>query len=240
MKSNPDATVPRYGLGMTSGQRFSITVWRSWGEKWPLSVLETTPSLESSAMLFTYEKQLRRIPRSSVNDSVSRPRFHVALGFINLTLMSENASPHGIGDSNPCPSVCRNGFPSPLASGRAKSVSHMCGFFSLSFQVERLTNEFSIYLTKDGRISMAGVTTKNVAYLANAMHQVSKWTRCVISGPRCPVWLFPGRVKLPEVPVFFNFQRNRTKSMIRLQRTKTRNRSNSSCYGDLEIQVATS
>ena len=41
-------------------------------------------------------------------------------------------------------------------------------------QVERLTKEFSIYLTKDGRISMAGVTSGNVGYLAHAMHQVTK------------------------------------------------------------------
>lgn len=41
-------------------------------------------------------------------------------------------------------------------------------------QVERLAKEFSIYLTKDGRISVAGVTSKNVAYLAHAMHEVSK------------------------------------------------------------------
>ena len=41
-------------------------------------------------------------------------------------------------------------------------------------QVERLTKEFSIFLTKDGRISMAGVTSKNVGYLAKAMHEVTK------------------------------------------------------------------
>ncbi|KAJ7351138.1 Aspartate aminotransferase, mitochondrial [Desmophyllum pertusum] len=41
-------------------------------------------------------------------------------------------------------------------------------------QVERLTKEFSIYLTKDGRISIAGVTSGNVAYLAHAIHEVSK------------------------------------------------------------------
>lgn len=41
-------------------------------------------------------------------------------------------------------------------------------------QVERLTKEFSIYLTKDGRISMAGVTSKNVGYLAKGMHEVTK------------------------------------------------------------------
>lgn len=41
-------------------------------------------------------------------------------------------------------------------------------------QVEKITKEFSVYLTKDGRISMAGVTSKNVEYLAHAMHQVTK------------------------------------------------------------------
>ena len=41
-------------------------------------------------------------------------------------------------------------------------------------QVDRLINEFSVYLTKDGRISVAGVSSKNVDYLANAMHQVTK------------------------------------------------------------------
>ncbi|XP_076660641.1 glutamate oxaloacetate transaminase 2 isoform X1 [Halictus rubicundus] len=41
-------------------------------------------------------------------------------------------------------------------------------------QVEKLTKDYSIYLTKDGRISMAGVTTKNVDYLAHAMHEVTK------------------------------------------------------------------
>ncbi|XP_060694279.1 aspartate aminotransferase, mitochondrial [Hemiscyllium ocellatum] len=41
-------------------------------------------------------------------------------------------------------------------------------------QVERLTKEFSVYMTKDGRISVAGVTSGNVGYLAHAIHQVSK------------------------------------------------------------------
>ena len=41
-------------------------------------------------------------------------------------------------------------------------------------QVERLSKEFSVYLTKDGRISVAGITSKNVGYLANAIHQVTK------------------------------------------------------------------
>ncbi|KAJ4982026.1 hypothetical protein NE237_032863 [Protea cynaroides] len=41
-------------------------------------------------------------------------------------------------------------------------------------QVDRLTNEFHIYMTRNGRISMAGVTTGNVGYLANAIHEVTK------------------------------------------------------------------
>lgn len=41
-------------------------------------------------------------------------------------------------------------------------------------QVEKITKEFSVYLTKDGRISMAGVTSKNVSYLAHAIHEVTK------------------------------------------------------------------
>lgn len=41
-------------------------------------------------------------------------------------------------------------------------------------QVERMAKEFSIYLTKDGRISIAGITSGNVKYLAKAMHEVTK------------------------------------------------------------------
>lgn len=41
-------------------------------------------------------------------------------------------------------------------------------------QVKKLIEEHSVYLTNDGRISMAGVTTKNVHYLASAMHKVTK------------------------------------------------------------------
>jgi aspartate/tyrosine/aromatic aminotransferase len=37
-------------------------------------------------------------------------------------------------------------------------------------QCEVLINKYHIYLLKNGRISMAGITTKNVKYLANAIH----------------------------------------------------------------------
>jgi aspartate aminotransferase len=41
-------------------------------------------------------------------------------------------------------------------------------------QVAKLTSDYSVYLTKDGRISVAGVSSKNNAYLAHALHQVTK------------------------------------------------------------------
>ncbi|KAJ3322733.1 aspartate transaminase aat1 [Boothiomyces sp. JEL0866] len=41
-------------------------------------------------------------------------------------------------------------------------------------QVERIKKEFSVYLTKDGRISIAGITSGNVEYLAKAIHEVTK------------------------------------------------------------------
>lgn len=68
-----------------------------------------------------------------------------------------------------------------LKKGSKKDWSHITdqiGMFCYTglkpAQVERLTKEFSIYLTKDGRISMAGVSSKNVEYLAHAMHKVTK------------------------------------------------------------------
>lgn len=41
-------------------------------------------------------------------------------------------------------------------------------------QVERLQKEYSIFMTKDGRMSIAGLSTHNVDYVANAMHSVTK------------------------------------------------------------------
>ncbi|GJN38594.1 hypothetical protein PR202_gb27651 [Eleusine coracana subsp. coracana] len=57
-------------------------------------------------------------------------------------------------------------------------ITNQIGMFCYSGmtpeQVDRLTNEFHIYMTRNGRISMAGVTSGNVAYLANAIHEVTK------------------------------------------------------------------
>ena len=41
-------------------------------------------------------------------------------------------------------------------------------------QVTRLKHEYSLYTTLCGRISIAGLNSKNVEYIANAFHDVSK------------------------------------------------------------------
>jgi aspartate aminotransferase len=57
-------------------------------------------------------------------------------------------------------------------------VTSQIGMFTFSGmtpeQVEKLRTEYHIYMTKNGRISMAGVTSKNVQYLAESMHAVTK------------------------------------------------------------------
>ena len=41
-------------------------------------------------------------------------------------------------------------------------------------QVDKLTKEHHVYLTRDGRISMAGITDANVRYLAEAIYKVTQ------------------------------------------------------------------
>merc|ERR1719499_2952279 len=57
-------------------------------------------------------------------------------------------------------------------------VTDQIGMFTYSGmtgeQVDKLANEWHIYMTRNGRISMAGVTSQNVGYLAKAMHAVTK------------------------------------------------------------------
>ena len=55
-----------------------------------------------------------------------------------------------------------------------KQIGMFCYSGLTPEHVNRLGKEFSIYLTKDGRISVVGITSGNVDYLANAIHQVSK------------------------------------------------------------------
>ncbi|XP_022761424.1 aspartate aminotransferase, mitochondrial-like [Durio zibethinus] len=56
-------------------------------------------------------------------------------------------------------------------------ITNQVGMFCFSGltpnEVDLLAKEFHIYMTKDGRISMGGVTAKNVDYLANAIHEVT-------------------------------------------------------------------
>ncbi|KAJ8567984.1 hypothetical protein K7X08_020706 [Anisodus acutangulus] len=57
-------------------------------------------------------------------------------------------------------------------------ITNQIGMFCYSGmtpeQVDRFTKEYHIYMTRNGRISMAGVTTGNVGYLAKAIHEVTK------------------------------------------------------------------
>jgi len=66
-------------------------------------------------------------------------------------------------------------------AGSTKDWSHITkqiGMFCYSGlkpeQVDKLANDYHVYLTRNGRISMAGVTSGNVEYLAQSVHAVSK------------------------------------------------------------------
>ena len=66
-------------------------------------------------------------------------------------------------------------------AGSTKDWSHITsqiGMFAYSglteAQVNRMKDEFHIYMTKDGRMSISGINDANVAYLANAFHAVTK------------------------------------------------------------------
>nr|AAA98603.1 mitochondrial aspartate aminotransferase [Glycine max] len=57
-------------------------------------------------------------------------------------------------------------------------ITNQIGMFCYSGltpeQVDRMTNEFHIYMTRNGRISMAGLNTGNVGYVLDAIHEVTK------------------------------------------------------------------
>lgn len=66
-------------------------------------------------------------------------------------------------------------------AGSSRSWQHVTdqiGMFTFTGldpdQCDRLTNEYKIFLTRNGRISMAGVNSGNVETIANAIHQVTK------------------------------------------------------------------
>jgi aspartate aminotransferase len=55
-------------------------------------------------------------------------------------------------------------------------IKHQNGLFSFfgltSDQVVRLRDEFAIYMPKNGRINVAGLTTKNIDYVMDAIATV--------------------------------------------------------------------
>jgi len=68
-----------------------------------------------------------------------------------------------------------------LAEGSKLNWDHVTdqiGMFCFSGMtpemVDKLASDHHIYMTRNGRISMAGVTSKNVGPLAKAMHIVTK------------------------------------------------------------------
>ena len=57
-------------------------------------------------------------------------------------------------------------------------VTNQIGMFAFTGMTpemcDELTSEHHVFLTRDGRISVAGVNSQNVDYLANAIHSVTK------------------------------------------------------------------
>lgn len=64
------------------------------------------------------------------------------------------------------------------APGDWSHITSQIGMFCFSGmspeQVDELKEKYAVYLTRDGRISMAGVTTTNVNYIAQSIHTVTK------------------------------------------------------------------
>merc|ERR1719266_1088765 len=72
----------------------------------------------------------------------------------------------------------RDGLAKNGSSRDWKHFTEQIGMFAFTGmtpdQVEKITKDFSVYLTKDGRISIAGITSGNVGHLAEAMAAVTK------------------------------------------------------------------
>jgi len=72
----------------------------------------------------------------------------------------------------------RDGLAKNGSSRDWKHITEQIGMFAFTGmtpeQVEKITKDFSVYLTKDGRISIAGITSGNVGHLAEAMAAVTK------------------------------------------------------------------
>lgn len=68
-----------------------------------------------------------------------------------------------------------------LAAGSTRNWDHVTtqiGMFAFSGLTEpevlKMRKKWAIYCTNDGRISMAGITSSNVKYVAEAIHDVTK------------------------------------------------------------------
>jgi aspartate/tyrosine/aromatic aminotransferase len=63
------------------------------------------------------------------------------------------------------------------AKGDWSHITKQIGMFSFTGltpkQVDMMVKNQSIYMTKDGRISVCGVTSKNVAYIAESIKKVT-------------------------------------------------------------------
>jgi aspartate aminotransferase, mitochondrial len=59
-----------------------------------------------------------------------------------------------------------------------KHITDQIGMFAFTGlnkeMVDQLRNDYAIYMTADGRISIAGFNTKNIDYIADAFHTVTK------------------------------------------------------------------
>jgi aspartate aminotransferase len=59
-----------------------------------------------------------------------------------------------------------------------KHITDQIGMFCFTgltpAQCDRLREEFHIYMTRNGRISVAGINNNNVKYLAESIHEVTK------------------------------------------------------------------
>ena len=77
-----------------------------------------------------------------------------------------------------------------MQAGSTQDWSHIAsqiGMFAFtgmnSAMCDRLTQEYAIFLTRDGRISLAGLNEGNVAYVAQAVHTVTEGQRITAAPP---------------------------------------------------------
>jgi aspartate aminotransferase len=64
------------------------------------------------------------------------------------------------------------------SQGDWEHITDQIGMFAYTglkpAQVDKIKKDHHIYLTRDGRISMAGVNSNNVEHIATAIHAVTK------------------------------------------------------------------